>query len=424
MIKLIDKILSKEFFLCYTMFYLTFKALPVFQNISILTYIMFAYAVLVFIYNRLIKKVDLIFPACWFSYGIILVSLISIFINGFSNLRKLIIDLIPIFVNLFLFFPTLKDDNYEKLHIEFKYINVYIFLFGFIVTSLNIISYIIQIINGTILKVGFYRMYGILGNPNIVGWSEAVFLGSTLYIFKNGSDIKLINYLKIPNLILTIFCIILSQCRSVYLAIIVFLIFYLLTTDKYNKIFVKYKFATLIVSAILILLSLLVLILFNGRFGSNREDVIRFALYNYNANNKIFGLSYGRIREVWVSNYYDFFEIADRSLPVRDIYAEANTHNILLQQLCTNGIIGFALLLIFLICIIYKIIKLLLNIKKLDKNIKNFYISICYYIILGMVVGMFDNSILQSMTIMMNFMFLFSAGILFYRGQNWGLYVN
>jgi len=106
-----------------------------------------------------------------------------------------------------------------------------------------------------------------------------------------------------------------------------------------------------------------------------------------------------------------FFQI-DSSLPVRDIFAEANTHNILLQQLCTNGLIGFTLLLMFIITLVYCILKFIYDYDTYSEKVKSLLIPICYFAIIGLVVGMFDNSILQSMTIFMNFTFLVSAGFL------------
>lgn len=409
MVRIIDKIFSREYFFYYTIFYLTCKLFPSLQSFSILTYIMFIYSVLIFAYNRLIKRFELTFPCCWFSYGILVVSIVSVIINGYVDLRKVIIDIIPIFVNLFLFFPTFKDDNFDTISDQLYKLMIPIYFVGLFVSILNLLSYGYGIASGSVSETIRYRMFGILGNPNLVGWFETVFIGTIIY-FKNNNN-KLVNKTIKFSFVLSIICVLLSQCRSAFLALFVYFVFCLLTTKKVNSIFKKRFLLSIISVIILISLFLAFLILYDGRFGSNREDVIRFALYNFSKSNKLFGASYGRLRELWVSNYHSFFQL-DSSLTVRDIFAEANTHNILLQQLCTNGIVGLMILLMFIIILVYCILKFLYNYDTFDNKTISIIIPICYFVITGLVVGMFDNSILQSMTLFMNFTFLVSAGFL------------
>lgn len=409
MVRIIDKIFSREYFFYYTIFYLTCKLLPSLQSFSILTYIMFIYSVLIFAYNRLIKRFELTFPCCWFSYGILVVSIVSVIINKYADLRKVIIDIIPIFVNLFLFFPTFKDDNFDTISDQLYKLMIPIYFVGLFVSILNLLSYGYGIASGSVSETIRYRMFGILGNPNLVGWFETVFIGTIIY-FKHNNN-KLVNKTIKFSFVLSIICVLLSQCRSAFLALFVYFVFCLLTTKKVNSIFKKRFLLSIISVIILISLFLAFLILYDGRFGSNREDVIRFALYNFSKSNKLFGASYGRLRELWVSNYHSFFQL-DSSLTVRDIFAEANTHNILLQQLCTNGIVGLMILLMFIIILVYCIFKFLYNYDTFDNKTISIIIPICYFVITGLVVGMFDNSILQSMTLFMNFTFLVSAGFL------------
>lgn len=409
--RIINKFLSREYFFYWTLFYLTCKLFPVTQSISLLTYIMFAYAVLVFIYNRLIIRVDLIFPDYWFSYGIMIISLVSVLVNGYSNLRKVIIDIIPLFVNLFLFFPTLKDDNFDKLFLQFKKIMQYIYVLGIFVSILNIVNYIHKFADGSIYKFK-YRMDGIFSNTNLVGWFASVFLGSIIfnYIFGkiNSNKMKILNAF---SLVICTICIIACQCRSVILTIVVFLLFFVLTTKKVNDFFVNHKLFTLSIIAIVISIVFVGLLFLNGRFGSDREDIIRFALYVYNKNNKLFGLSYGRLREEWANNYYSFFNISNNK-PIRDIFAEANTHNIILQQLCTNGIVGFVLICLFIVSLLKCIYFNIINYYNMSVKSRNFILCLSYFVLLGLVVGMFDNSILQLMVIFMNFTFLVAAGFM------------
>lgn len=409
MVRIIDKIFSREYFFYYTMFYLTCKMFPSLQSFSILTYIMFIYSVLIFAYNRLIKRFELTFPCCWFSYGILVVSIVSVIINRYADLRKVIIDIIPIFVNLFIFFPTFKDDNIDTISDQLYKLMIPIYFVGLFVSILNLLSYGYGIASGSVSETIRYRMFGILGNPNLVGWFETVFIGTIIY-FKHNNN-KLVNKTIKFSFVLSIICVLLSQCRSAFLALFVYFVFCLLATKKVNSIFKKRFLLSIISVIVLISLFLAFLILYDGRFGSNREDVIRFALYNFSKSNKLFGASYGRLRELWVSNYHSFFQL-DSSLPVRDIFAEANTHNILLQQLCTNGLIGFTLLLMFIITLVYCILKFIYDYDTYSEKVKSLLIPICYFAITGLVVGMFDNSILQSMTIFMNFTFLVSAGFL------------
>ena len=407
--RIIDKILSREYFFYYTIFYLTFKLIPGFRSFSVLTYIMFLYAILIFVYNRLIKQFDLKFPCCWFSYGILIVSIISVIVNGYTDLRKVIIDIIPIFVNMFLFFSTFKDDNIDTISDQLSKLMIPIYFVGLFVSILNLLSYGYGIVSGSVSEIIRYRMYGVLGNPNLVGWFETVFIGTIIY-FKHNNN-KLVNQTIKFSIVLSIICVLLSQCRSAFLALFVYFLFHILTTKKVNAIFKKRFLLSIISVIILISLFLAFLILYDGRFGSNREDVIRFALYNFSKSNKLFGASYGRLRELWVSNYHLFFQL-DSSLPVRDIFAEANTHNILLQQLCTNGLIGLTLLLMLIITLVCCILKFAYNYNTYSEKEKAIVLPISYFIITGLVVGMFDNSILQSMTIFMNFTFLVSAGFL------------
>lgn len=409
--KIVDKILSRDYFFYYSLFYLTCKLFPYTKDISFLTYVMFAYALVTFTYNRIIKNIDLVFPDCWFSYGIMLISIISVLFNGYTDLRKVIIDLIPIFVNLFLFFPTLKNDNFNTLDNIFSKIMIYIYVLGIITTLANITYYIIRFCDGSIQYVGYYRMFGIFGNPNLVGWFESVFLGSVFFFifhYNNNIYLKKINYI---SLFICLFCIIASQCRSVYLAILVFVIYYIMTTERLNIFFNKHTKLSILILSILIIVFFTALLFLNGRFGSDREDVIRYSLYNLKNNNIFLGLSYGRLRQVWIENYHSFFNI-DNSIPVRDIFAEANTHNILLQQLCTNGIIGFSILVAFIISLIRVLIRFLKSYYSIESKLRVFCLCVSYFVIVGLVVGMFDNSILQSMVIFMNFVFLASAGIL------------
>lgn len=409
MVRIIDKIFSREYFFYYTIFYLTCKLFPSLQSFSILTYIMFIYSVLIFSYNRLIKRFELTFPCCWFSYGILVVSIVSVIINGYVDLRKVIIDIIPIFVNLFLFFPTFKDDNIDTISVQLHKIMFTIYYLGLFVSIFNIIFYGYGLFCGSVNELIRFRMLGILGNPNLVGWFEIVFIGTIVY-FKYNYNLLINNTIRI-SFVLAIICVLLSQCRSAFLALFVYFVFHILTTRKVNSVFKKRFLLSLIIVLISILLFLTFLILYDGRFGSDREDVIRFALYNFDKSNKLFGASYGKLRDLWVSNYHSFFQL-DSSLPVRDIFAEANTHNILLQQLCTNGIVGLMILLIFIIILVYCIFKFLYNYDTFDNKTTSIIIPICYFVITGLVVGMFDNSILQSMTIFMNFTFLVSAGFL------------
>ena len=410
-INIIDKILSRNSFFYYTLFYLTCKLFPYTKDISFLTYIMFVYAVLVFIYNRVIKYVDLSFPYCWFSYGIIIISIISILINGYTDLRKVIIDLIPIFVNLFLFFPTLKNDNYDSLFSIFNKIMIYIYVLGIVVTLANITNYLIKFYNGSIQNVVYFRMFGVFGNPNLVGWFESVFLGSIIYMILHYNDNIYLRTLNYISLSLCIFAIIASQCRSVYLASIIFIIYYFLTNKKFNDFFNNHTKLSILTISILVIIIFSSLVLLNGRFGSDREDIIRYTFYNLKNNNIFFGLSYGRIRQIWCDNYYSFFN-KNKNLPIRDIFAEANTHNILLQQLSTNGIIGFSILTTFIISLLRELFHFINKFYSIDDATRKFFLCLSYFIIVGLVVGMFDNSILQSMIIFMNFTFLVSSGML------------
>ena len=422
MSKVVNKLLSREYFFYWTLFYLTCKLFPITQSISLLTYIMFAYAVLVFVYNRLIVRVDLSFPDSWFSYGIMIISIVSVLVNGYSNLRKVVIDIIPIFVNLFLFFPTFKYDNFEILFSQFKKIMQYIYVLGIFVSILNIANYIQKFVDGSIYKFR-YRMDGIFSNTNLVGWFASVFLGSIIfnYIFgkKNSQKMKILNAFSFATCTI---CIVACQCRSVILAIVVFLLFFVLTTKRVNSFFVNHKLFTLSIITIVISIVFVGLLFLNGRFGSDREDIVRFALYVYNKNNKLFGLSYGRLREEWVNNYYSFFNISNNK-PIRDIFAEANTHNIILQQLCTNGIVGFVLVCLFIVSLLKCIYFYIINYYNMSTKSRSFIFCLSYFVLLGLVVGMFDNSILQLMVIFMNFTFLVAAGFLLKISiaQIWGI---
>ena len=405
--KFIDKILSRDCFFYYTLFYLTCKLLPPLQGYSIFTYIMFFYAVVVFAYNRIIKTIDLAFPCCFVSYGLLAVSIISVIVNGYDNLRNVIVDIIPIFVNMFLFFPTFKDDNKEKLKQVFDKLMICIFFIGLFTSILNIACLVKDIISKEQYWYIGHRMRGYLGNPNIVGWFSVVFLGSAIYVKNYNIFNKYKLHVNLPILIAVV-CIVLSQCRSAYLALLVYILFYLFTRDRFNKLYKKHRILINCCIALLLILFLLAISFSVERFDSGRGEILKYALFNFRNNNLILGLGFGKLRTEWVSNLSNYF--SGNAFVSYDIYAGANTHNIFLQQLCTNGFLGFGLVLIFAVVIIKKIFDYLISINRYNSTDQNFLNSLCYFIITALVIGQFDNDILQSMFLFINFTFLVSAG--------------
>lgn len=410
-----NKIFSKNAFIIASVFYCTAKRLPYLGGYSILTYIMSAYAVIIFVKTRLFDYKELKFPSSIFAYGIVAMTIISSFINGIPDKRQFIVDLIPICVSLLVIFPTYSYDTTNNIYSFLKKFFLLLLIISFVISLTNMSLYVANIFNATNEIINSTRMIGILGNPNIVGWFSIVGIGTGIFIniFKNEFS-KVIYVFNIVSLVLSLICVIISQCRGALLGLCISIPFVLLLNQKVYSFFIKKPVKYFSTFLFLLIVCFIIMMLMGKRFGSGREDIYRFVIEEYLKYNKLIGVGISNVRSVWLGDY-DFLvknNLYNGNMDIASYIAMGNSHNIPLFFLATTGIIGF-ILVVGLIFSIIKAIFMFLKSSKLFSDVEfKIIIVLIYFTLSDLTIGMVDNSIIISQVLFTNLLFCFCSGLL------------
>lgn len=421
----LKKILNRECFLYYSLFYLLFKY-TFFNTGRVFTYILFLYALLIFFYDLYEHKGIYKFSGYIFSYLIIFSSILSCIVVAHKINMTSISGIMILFINFFMYLPIFynKDFNHivDKYELIFKVIIVYSFVknvIGLLFASRGVSIIFFGVPFG--LEHGG-RLVTVRETANETGWFATFSIVSSIYfLLKYGILCKkkygAVKVFLLTNIIIQLITYILSGNRSslVGTLIAVYLIFYIYLLSKSNKkILVVLNIGFV---AMIICLIMYILIKSKNPNGSEiaRIDMMIYGLLFTLHVNPIFGSSYTNL---WESLNYNFEAIWNKynfRTPknyLKELTTSGNAHNVFIQQLETNGFFGFTLLFLFFIYVFKEIINYL---KKIVSDNSNFVEKtiILFFAIFGFVVGNISWTIVGTITCFVNLMFFLSISAIF-----------
>lgn len=428
--ELVNKVLDRRSFLYFSLFYLVFKYIC-FNKGTILTYVLFAYAITIFLYDFYLHKELYKFKGWMFSYLMCISTIISCLIVAKTINVYAIKGISIFFINFFMYLPMFdsKDIDYVKKTIEIP-------LYVIICTSfiINIIGISFAIFGKEIVLFGtqFGAIYGkrlvtVRETANETAWF-AIFsiIASIYFLIKNNKFVKYsilktvvdkkTNIFLIINIIIQLTTYILSGNRSSIFGVSCGLLVVLYAYSVYkDDIKLKKMIIALSIIALIVAISYLFIRIYNGKGSDSvRFDMYAYGIYLLPLTNILFGSSLVNLRHDLDVN----FEIIWNKYPfktdkkyLKQLTFDGNAHNVFIQQLNTNGIVGVVILVSFLI---YVIKNLICSVKNMSNNKNNFLIkALCiFFVIFGIVVGNISWSIIGTMTCFVNLMFFLSASAL------------
>ena len=418
---LLKKILNREFFLYYSLFYLLFKY-TFFNQGRVLTYILFAYAILIFLYDFKEHKGIYKFKGYFFSYLICLSSVLSCIVVAHKITMLSISGIMILFVNFFMYLPMFKDKDFDyiidKFELVFKIIIVYSFIKN--VIGLCLAANGISIV---LFGVPFGAEYGVRlvtvrETANETGWFAIFSIVSSIYfLIKYNIKLKIknlrINSFLILNILIQFITFILSGNRSSFIGVLAarYFIFYIYSLSRNNK-----KIASVLnIGFVVIIIAIITYVIIKSK-NSHGSEIARLDMMVYGilftfSINPIFGSSYtnlwsnlnAKFEEVW--NKYSF---KTPKPYLQDLTTSGNAHNVFIQQLETNGILGLSVLIAFFIYVFLEVIKyskkvIINNSRFVEKSI------MLFFIIFGFVVGNISWTIVGTITCFVNLMFFLSV---------------
>ena len=417
------KILNRESFLYYSLFYLLFKY-TFFNQGRILTYILFAYALLIFLYDLYDHKGIYKFKGYIFSYLICLSSVLSCIIVAHKITMVAISGIMILFVNFFMYLPMFHDKDFNYVINKFELIFKLIIIYSFIKNIIGL-CFAAKGVSITFFGVPFGAEYGVRlvtvrETANETGWF-AIFsiVSSIYYIIKYNIKLKIknniINIFLALNIIIQLITYFLSGNRSSLVGVLaaIYFICYIYLLSINNKKIVS--ILNFIFAAIICLLIIYIFIKSKNPNGSEiaRIDMMIYGLLFTFSVNPIFGSSYTNL---WMSLKAKFEEVWSKysfKTPkpyLQELTTSGNAHNVFIQQLETNGLLGIAILISFFIYIFKGTInysKKIINDNSdfLEKSLPLFFI------IFGFVVGNISWTIVGTITCFVNLMFFISVSV-------------
>ena len=96
-----------------------------------------------------------------------------------------------------------------------------------------------------------------------------------------------------------------------------------------------------------------------------RYDMIRFGILYLTTVNPIFGSSFVNLHRDLENNFEKIWDKASFKTPKEEIsqlIKDANAHNVFIQQIETNGLLGLVILLSFFVFVFKELVKFILSI--------------------------------------------------------------
>ena len=418
---ILKKVLNRESFLYYSLFYLLFKY-TFFNKGTILTYFLFLYAVLIWGLDIIENKGLYKFNGYIYSY----LMCASAFLSCIIVAHKLNVDAVKglsiFFVNFFMYLPMFNSKSKEYIEEKFRFVFSVIIVYSFVV---NLIGLIFAICG---LRVVFFGApFGALYNQRIVtvretanetGWF-AIFsiVASVYFIIKNKlnnnfilkKEIRLFLYL---NIVLQVIIFILTKNRSAIVGTFAFLIVFMFILYKHT---LNSHFKTMSISMmILVIASTAIYLVFrisnSSTSDARRFDMIVFGLLYLKTVNPLFGSSYINLSEDLDKNFetiWNMFNFKSPKDSIKQLTQDGNAHNVFIQQIETNGLVGLIILILFFIYVFRQTYRFIMNIRMQDKDIliKSFFV---FFIVFGFVTGNISWNIVGTMTCFVNLLFFLS----------------
>ena len=420
MTKYLKKILDREMYLIYSVFYLFFKY-TFFSEGRILTYLMFVYAICIFIYDYYEYRGIYKFSGYIFSYLMCISALLSCIIVAHKINRDAISGISIFFINFFMYLPMFHNKDIGYIKRVFNYIFISILFYSFVI---NLIGILFAAFGKEIVFFGtqFGSVYGgrlvtVRETANETGWF-AIFslIISVYYVIKLNVIInvrnKKYNTFLIINMLVQMITYVLSKNRSSLIGIIAFMLVLIYMYGKYvgKNVYKKAFWAFLLLAIVLIITYLYFRINDMDSSDLRRYDMIRFGILYLTTVNPIFGSSFVNLHRDLENNFEKIWDKASFKTPKEEIsqlIKDANAHNVFIQQIETNGLLGLVILLSFFVFVFKELVKFILSIGTNDELFLE-KVFLIFFVVFGFVTGNISQNIVSTITCFVNLMFFLS----------------
>lgn len=432
MLKILNKILDREYFLFYSLFYLLFKY-TFFTAGRVFTYIMFVYAILIFLYDFYKHRGIYKFRGYIFSYLMCISAVLSCIIVAHKINRDAISGLSIFFINFFMYLPMFHDKDMKYINKIFNYIFITILVYSFVVNLLGVIFAAFGkeiVFFGTQFGAVYNkRLVTVRETANETGWFAILSsVISIYYLFKNNFYTKIknkkYNIILLVNIFIQVATFILSGNRSSIIGLMAFFLVFVYVYGNYsgNNIYKK-LFYILLVLAIIGLGAYLYFKINDSRTSdARRYDMIAFGILYLTTVNPVFGSSFVNLAYDLDNNFEKIWSIFAFKSPkneIKQLTKDANAHNVFIQQIETNGLLGFIILLSFFIYVFKETIRFISNITINDEAFLEKVLFI-FFIIFGFVTGNISQNIVSTITCFVNLMFFLSISAILPLNYNKG----
>ncbi len=425
MISKLEKIINRELYFYISIFYLLLKY-TCFNKGREITYFLFIYAVIIFIFDFIKNKSIYKFDGYIYSYLICGSAVLSCIVVAKSINVTAISGIAILFINFFMYLPMFYKKDIKYIIKKFEFIFVVIIIYSFIKNSIGLF------LASKGIALSFFGVkYGALHGERLVtvretanetGWFAIFSIVSSIYfLIKSFNNAKCnlfklfndkVNLFIIFNILIQIITFILSGNRSSFIGIIVslFAIIYIYELRKQNKKLVLILRALFVVCSLLIFSYVYIKSLDSTGSEIARIDMIRFGIFYVFTVNPLLGSSYVKLWNDLDANFDIIWDKHTFNTPkeyLKQLTRDGNAHNVFIQQLETNGILGLVFLLVFFIYVAKQVFTFAKSMIKDGIYFveKSYFI---FFIIFGFVVGNISWTIVGTMTCFVNFLFFLS----------------
>lgn len=418
---MIKKILQKEYYLYFSIFYVVFKNLFS-LNTGYATYLVMLYGIFILMYD--IMNIGVINYA---KNNFLYILMVLAFVLPIFALKRIDRTNFAITMDVIISFLIYGTLFYNKSINDIKKIFLCLCYILFFITFVWSIFGFILIITG--YKINFFGVeFGILQNrlqlakPSVNPTGFMAFSGMvcTFFILVNTLAKMIIKVISYINLCLLLVIIFFTQSMGTFLAIFVAFICFVILILISSKNIYKFVLYVLVSFAILIPIGILILVisgievrLFKLDFVSFivRFDILKYGFLVLMLNHPIIGSSYSGMRLDWITSF-DY--LSSKYIFCKEFYAEpmiintAATHNTQLSYVGSTGLIGFILLAIFYVYELYNIIRLIRNVRTLSFIDRNLVFSFIIIIFSTFAISLTSESMITSITDYANILFFTS----------------
>lgn len=347
----------------------------------------------------------------------ILICTLSIIVNYNNHFVRNIISISYLFLQMPLLF--FYKDKYEVNDVS-KFLNIFnyvFFAFAIISLLLGIFNFhIYRVINSVGLVFGIHdgRLFGLYGNPNCLANIACISIYFSIFLLLNCKKFSN-RVFYILNILIQIICLMWSSSRSSIIAFIIsIIVVFIIAYVKKNPVFFKkiilknksklYLYISIFLMAIVIIIfCLLNTNLFGRVYHTSDVSNGRFSIWGAAiqvANkNFLFGVGNNNVKDSLIPFLLEYFN------NYNDYNLAANTHNIYLQVLVSNGIFALIAFLLVLGSVFSKFLK-----RDFDIKIMPFFgltLTICIW-------NFFDSNMLYMFFPFCAVIFWYSFSILNY----------